>query len=120
MVILFLTSLSFASDVYEICLHKTQLWSDRKQEFVTTASYNYYGIENLQLIVHEDSFEVNRDFRKIVKKFKNNNMDCFREHDNSFVCYDPQTKSFYWDFYKRNGHVTRDVMKVCAKNGKPI
>lgn len=119
MVILFLTSLALASDVYEICLHKSQLWSDRKQQFVTTGTYNYYGIENLQFIVHEDSFEMNRDSRKIVKRFEHNNMNCFREHDNSIICYDSETKSFIWDFYKKNGHVTRDIMKVCAINGKP-
>ena len=120
MVVLLLTSIAIASDVYEICLHKSQLWSERKQEFITMASYNYYGVENLQFIVHEDSFELNRDARKIVKRFQHNNMDCFREHENSFVCYNSEAKSFYWDFYKKNGDVTRDVMKVCAINGKAI
>ena len=45
-------------------------------------------------------------------------MECFVEHENSFFCFDEVNNEFLWEFYHRNGKVTRDVMKVCGKNGE--
>ena len=114
--LLFLTT-AFASDVYEICVHKKQKWNDRHQEFVTHYTRSMYTSESIQFIVHDDLFEVNREKREISQIFHQDGMKCWREHENSFFCYDEDTKSFLWEFYKRNGDVTRDIMKVCLKNG---
>ena len=109
-----------ASDVYEICVLKNQLWSERDQEFHTTNTTTYFSYEPLQFIVHDFSVELNRDKRSVVEKFEQDGMQCWREHKNSFFCYDDVNKIFLWEFYKRNGDVTRDILKPCVKNGKPI
>ena len=109
-----------ASDVYEICVLKNQLWSERDQEFQTTKTTTYFSYEPLQFIVHDSSIELNRDKRSVVEKFEQDGMKCWREHENSFFCYDDTNKRFLWEFYKRNGDVTRDILKPCVKNGKPI
>jgi len=117
--LLFLTT-AMASDVYEICTHKKQKWNDRQQEFVTHYTMSMYTTESIQFIIHQNSFEVNRDKRNISHTFTQDGMHCWREHENSFFCYDDTTKSFLWEFYKRNGDVTRDIMKVCLKNGESL
>ncbi len=117
---LFLASTAMASDVYEICVHKKQKWSDNQQQFITEYVTSMYTTQSVQFIIHQNSFEVNRRKRDIVETFTQDGMHCWREHENSFFCYDKDTKSFLWEFYKRNGVVTRDIMKVCFKNGDPI
>ena len=110
----------YASDVYELCMTKKQLWSDRYQQFQTINTTPYYGFENVQFIIHERSVEINRDKRNIISKFEQDGMDCWREHENSFFCYDEPNNQFLWEFNKRNGDVTRDLLFVCVKNGEPI
>ena len=118
--LLILLATAEASDVYEICVLKNQLWSEREQEFYTTNTTTYFSYEPLQFIVHESSVEVDRDKRLVSEKFEQDGMKCWREHKNSFFCYDETNKQFLWEFYKRNGDVTRDVLKPCSKNGKPV
>lgn len=118
--LLFLLATAYASDVYEICVLKNQLWSERDQQFQTTSTTTYFSYEPIQFIVHDSSVEVDRDKRNITEKFEQNEMQCWREHKNSFFCYDKQNKQFLWESYKRNGDVTRDILKPCSKNGNPI
>ena len=117
MINLLLITAAMASDVYEICVHKKQKWSERQQEFVTQYTRSMYTTESIQFIIHQDLFEVNREKREISHTFLQDDMKRWREHQNSFFCYHEDTKSFLWEFHKRNGDVTRDVMKVCVKNG---
>jgi hypothetical protein len=74
----------------------------------------------MQFILHDSSVEVDRDRRELSGKFTQDGMQCWREHKNSFFCYDEPNKQFLWEFYKRNGDVTRDILKPCMKNGKSI
>ena len=110
----------YASDVYEICMIKNQIWSDRNQEFETINTKTYYSYKPVQFIIHERSLELNRDKREIVYVFERDDKKCWREHKNSYFCYNETTSEFEWEFYKRNGDVTRDIMSVCLKNGEPI
>jgi len=118
--LLFLLSTAWASDVYEVCVHKKQIWNERNQEFVNDYVSTFYSREPIQLIIHDNLFEINRDKRQIVEKFTKEGMDCYREHDNSFICLDQVNNRFLWEFYKRSGEVTRDVLKICSKNGDAI
>ena len=118
MILLLLTALAIASDVYEICTLKKQIWSDQDQVFVTKTVRTFYTFDTIQFIVHENSVEINRDKKYIKSKHILNDMQCFVEHENSFFCFDKVNNEFLWEFYYRNGKVTRDVMKVCGKNGE--
>tara|TARA_R110000737_G_scaffold33931_1_gene52181 strand:+ start:57 stop:422 length:366 start_codon:yes stop_codon:yes gene_type:complete len=118
--LLILLATAQASDVYEICVLKNQVWSEREQQFQTTNTTTYFSYEPLQFIIHDSSIELNRDKRVVSETFQQDDMQCWREHKNSFFCYDEQNKRFLWEFYKRNGEVTRDIMKPCVKNGKSI
>jgi hypothetical protein len=118
--LLFLLATAQASDVYEICVLKNQLWSERQQKFQTTNTTTYFSYEPIQFIIHDNSIEVNRDRREISEKFTQDGMKCWREHKNSFLCYDETNNRFLWEIYKRNGDVNRDILKPCMKNGKSI
>jgi hypothetical protein len=118
--LLFLLATAQASDVYEICVLKNQLWSERQQRFQTTNTTTYFSYEPIQFIIHDNSIEVNRDRREISEKFTQDGMKCWREHKNSFLCYDETNNRFLWEIYKRNGDVNRDILKPCMKNGKSI
>ena len=115
--LLFLLATAQASDVYEICVHKRQTWSEERQGWRTTLTTTFYTVKQMQFIVHENSFEIDRARKNIQKKETIDNLKCFREHENSFVCYDPERKQFLWEFHYRNGKVTRDVLRICSKNG---
>jgi len=118
--LLILLATAQASDVYEICVLKNQLWSERQQQFQTMNTTTYFSYEPIQFIIHDDSIEVNRDRREVSEKFTQDGMKCWREHKNSFFCYDETNNRFLWEIYKRNGDVTRDILKPCMKNGKSI
>lgn len=118
--LLLFSAIAQASDVYEICRHEKQIWSDRQQQFETDYVSTFYSRVPLQLIIHENLFEINRDRREIKNKFETNDQKCWREHANSTLCYNESLKKFEWDFYSYNGKVTRDVMSVCFINGEPI
>ena len=110
----------FASDVYEICRQETQLWNERDQVFVTQHVSTFYSRQGIQMIIHNKTFEVDRDVRPIQETFKKDDMNCWREHKNSFFCHDTIHNTFLLEFYRRNGDVTRDVMLICSKNGEPV
>jgi hypothetical protein len=118
--LLFFIATAIASDVYEVCRHEKQLWNERAQRYDTKYVSTFYSREKVQFIIHNNSFEVNRDVRNIQQKFTQDGMNCWREHENSFFCYDETHNNLLWEFYKKNGDVTRDVMSVCIKNGEPI
>ena len=118
--LLLLITIAQASDVYEVCMLKNQIWSERRQQFETTSTATFYSYEPIQFIVHEKSIEINRDKRQVTKIFEQNGKKCWREHDNSFFCYDDLNDRFEWEFHKRNGDVTRDLLFVCALNGEPL
>ena len=111
---------AFAADVYEVCIHRKQTWIEREQRFENDYVSTFFSREPIQLIVYENMFEINRDKRKTQKKFKKDNMDCYREHENSFICYDKLHQRFLWEFNKRNGTTTRDVLEICYINGEQI
>ena len=118
--LLFLLATAQASDVYEICVLKNQLWSERQQRSQTTNTTTYFSYEPIQFIIHDNSIEVKRDRREISEKFTQDGMKCWREHKNSFLCYDETNNRFLWEIYKRNGDVNRDILMTCMKNGKSI
>ena len=118
MILLLLTTLALASDVYEICMIKSQIWSEENQTFYTKMVTTYNSFETVQLIIHENSFEVNRKEKDIQSRVNIGKMPCIVEHDNSYVCFDKPNNQFLWESYLRNGIVTRDVMKICRKNGE--
>ena len=118
MILLLLTTLALASDVYEICVMKHQIWSDESQTFYTKSVRSFYAHETIQLIIHDNSFEINRKEKNIKSRVKVGKMPCFVEHENSFVCFDKPNNQFLWEFYYRSGKVTRDVMQICRKNGE--
>jgi hypothetical protein len=118
MVIFLFTSLLYASDVYEICMIKNQKWVERFQTFETSNTSTFFSTETVQFIVHEKSFEINRDTRPIVDRFEENGMQCIREHKNSKLCYDQKTKKYFWEWNTRAGETFRDVMSICSVNGE--
>jgi len=118
--LLFFIATATASDVYELCMIKNQLWSERQQKFKTLNTATFYSYEPVQMIIHERFVEINRDKRYIKETYVKDGLSCWREHENSFFCYDDSNNRFLWEFYKRNGDVTRDVMYPCLKNGEPI
>ena len=118
MILLLLTALASASDVYEICVATTQRWSERYQEFQTEQVETYFSFQRLQLIIHEDSFEVERDSRPIIETTKQAHITCWREHKNSELCYNSEDRIFLWEWTKRNGDTYRNVLAACKVNGE--
>ena len=118
MILLFLTTLAFASDVYEFCALENQIWSENQQTWKTELVTTFYTFEKIQFIVHKNMFEINRKKHKIQSHETIDGLPCFREHENSFICLDESNNQFLWEFHYRNGRVTRDVMKICLKNGE--
>ena len=111
---------TYASDVYEICRHEKQHWNDREQKFETKYVSTFYSREPMQLIIHKNIFEMNRDKRTIMKTFPTDIGKCWREHANSTLCFDDSTKQFEWDFFTYNGNITRDLLTVCFINGERV
>lgn len=120
MVSLFLTSLAIASDVYEICSHTKQVWIEAKQDYETEFVGSFYTTPTIQLIFHENSFEINRRVKNVESRYTRGEMVCWREHENSEICYNFSEKTFYWEYFYKNGKVTRDIMGACVLNGKSI
>jgi hypothetical protein len=118
--LLFLLSTAFASDVYEVCAVKNQKWVERYQHFETTNTSTFFSIEPVQFIVHNSSFEVDRDPYPIVERFEEDDNACFRNHSNSKICYNESEKKFYWERNTRAGETFRDILFVCSKNGEAI
>tara|TARA_B100000287_G_scaffold285665_1_gene269298 strand:+ start:361 stop:720 length:360 start_codon:yes stop_codon:yes gene_type:complete len=116
--LLFLTATALASDVYEICALENQVWNEENQSWATELVTTFYTFDTIQFIVHENSFEVNRKKKNIQSKKMIGDLPCFIEHENSFFCLDEKRNRFLWEFYYRNGKVTRDVLKICGKNGE--
>ena len=116
--ILFLLGLAQASDVYEICINNKQRWSDRDQEWETIRTDTFYSLERPQIIIHKNSFELNRDTRPIISSYEKDGMSCWREHKNSEICYDDSKNKIYWELHKKNGDIVRDHMTVCILNGE--
>ena len=116
--LLFLTSLAFASDVYEICVLKQQVWSDYTQSWKTESVSTFYTYPTIQFIVHDDSIEINRVKANIVSKKEIGGFECMREHENSLICHDKENGKFLWEFQYKNGKTTRDILTICGKNGK--
>jgi hypothetical protein len=116
---LFLMATATASDVYGICVHKEQIWSDDHQDWIPDVTTIHLPSEAMQLIIHKNSFEIDRNVKSITSVETIENLPCFREHKNSFICLDEPNKRFLWEFHKRNGEVTRDVFTYCIKNGEP-
>lgn len=110
----------FASDVYEICVHKKEVWSEIQQQFITENVSSFYSGDTLQLIIHQNSFEIQRVKKNIESTYKKEDQQCWREHKNSELCYDKEDGKFYWEFFYRNGKVTRDVLTPCLKNGEDL
>ena len=118
--ILFLLGLAQASDVYEICIDKEQIWSDRYQEWKPGYTRTYFTMQSPQIIVHKNSFEIDRDVHPIVERFERDGMSCFREHQNSEICYDKNFQELYWERHNRNRDVIRNVMTICKIDGSPV
>jgi len=116
--LLFLLATAQAADVFEFCTVKRQVWSEREQEFHTELINHFLVGETMQFIVYENSFEIDRDKRPIIKTTKKNKMTCWREHENSELCYDPVNNWVLWEWNTRAGATLRDVMYVCRKNGE--
>jgi hypothetical protein len=118
MILLLATTLAWASDVYEVCVMENQIWSEEWQGWKTDLVTTFYTFEKIQFIVHKNMFEVNRKKHKIESHEIIEGLPCFREHENSFVCLDEPNSQLLWEFNYRSGKVTRDVMKICLKNGE--
>ena len=116
--ILFLLGLAQAADVYEACVIERQVWSDYDQDWETKSVESYYSQDTVQMIIYENTFEVHRKKRNIEEKYKKGNNQCWKEHQNSFFCYDQENKIMEWEFHYRNGKVTRDLIKICVLNGE--
>ena len=108
----------YASDVYEICVHEKQVWSEINQEYKTENVRSFYNVPTLQLIIHKNSFEIERVSKNIESTYTKDRMECWREHKNSELCYDDENKLFFWEYFYKSGKVTRDVMTPCVKNGE--
>ncbi len=118
MILLLLTTLAFASDVYEMCIVENQIWSDQNQTFYSKSVATFFSFQTIQFIIHKNTFEVNRKVRNIASRETIGGLPCFREHENSFICFDADRDQFLWEFHHRNGKVTRDIYTVCVKNGE--
>ena len=116
--VLFLLGLAKAADVYEACVIERQVWSDYDQDWETKSVESYYSQDTVQMIIYENTFEVHRKKRNIEEKYKKGNHQCWKEHENSFFCYDQENKMMEWEFHYRNGKVTRDLIKICVLNGE--
>ena len=118
---LFLLATATASDVYEICRLEKQKWSDQKQVFETNSTRTYVSYQSIQIILHENTFEVDREAHIILNRFKSSSgLSCWRENKNSFLCYDKNSKSILWEWSKRNGDIHRDILRVCKLNGEGV
>ena len=116
--LLFLLATAQAADVFEFCTVKRQVWSEREQEFHTELINHYASTTPMQFIVYEKSFEIERDRHPIIETTTKNNMTCWREHQNSELCYDTVNKQILWEWNTRAGATIRDVMYICRKNGE--
>ena len=118
--LLFLLATAQAADVYEICVIKKQEWIERDQVFVDKLTRTYYSSNPVQMIFYDGIFELERDKRKIKEIFTIDDMKCYREHENSFICLDEVKNKLYWEYNLRNGTTKRDVLSICFKNGQPV
>ena len=109
-----------ASDVYSICVVRNQKWNERYQRFDTTNTETFFSRQSIQFIVHDNSFEIDRDPYPIVSRFVEEDNECFRNHQNSKICLDTENKLFYWEKNTRAGETYRDVFLICSKNGEAM
>jgi len=116
--LLFLLATAQAADVFEFCVAKKQKWSERYQRFETEQVQTYYSYPTIQFIVYQHSFEVDRDSHPIMETTTKNGMTCWREHENSEICYDRNKGEMYWEWTKRSGDTFRNVLSVCKINGE--
>jgi len=114
---LFLMATATASDIYEVCRLERQKWSDNKQTFITEVVQTYHFGETVQFIFHDNWFEVDKKAKQFVSTSFSVNDICWKEHENSEICFDKEQNTIFWEFHKRNGDVLRDKMKVCMING---
>lgn len=118
--LLFLLATAQASDVYEICVNHRSVWQDSTQSWRHESTNSYYTTQPVQFIVHKNTFEVDRNVKKIQTREVIDGLKCIREHQNSFICHDPARNVFYWEFHFKSGKVTRDEMKICLVNGEGV
>ena len=116
--LLFLLATAQAANVYEFCAIEKQRWSERYQRFDSESVETFYSRQTVQFIVYKNSFELNREHRKIAETIEKNGMTCWRERDNSEICYDKGNKRMLWEWSTRAGVTYRDVMKICVINGE--
>ena len=116
--LLFLLATAQASDVYEICMIKNQTFSEREQIFHTDNTQTFFSHQPVQLIIHEQSIEVDRDKREILSI--NETSGCLSMNEKSNICFNDEFNRFEWEWVMRSGVTKRDLMYVCSKNGRPI
>lgn len=116
--LLFLLATAQAADVYEFCSIEKQRWSERYQRFDSESVETFYSRQTVQFIVYKNSFELDREHRKIAETTEKNGMTCWRERDNSEICYDKGNKKMFWEWSTRAGVTYRDVMSICVINGE--
>ena len=118
--LLFLLATAQASDVYEICVNHRSIWKESTQSWEHERTSSYYTTQPVQFIIHKNTFEVDRSVKKIQARETIEGLKCIREHQNSFICHDPDRNVFYWEYHYRNGKITRDVMNICLINGEGV
>lgn len=118
MILLFLTTIANAVDVFEFCRIERQRWNERYQTFETELVDTFYSRQTVQFIVYDHSFEINRDIHPIVAVTKKDHLTCWREHENSELCYDKKRGEIVWEWHTRAGATLRDVMGICRMNGE--
>ena len=118
--LLFLLATAQASDVYEICKVQKQNWSEIDQRFETESVQTYVAYRTIQFIFHKSYFEVDREVYQIQDTFTDKSgFKCWRQHKNSFLCFNSEDNLLFWEWDKRNGDTLRDVLTVCKVNGEP-
>ena len=115
--LLFLLATAQAAEVYEFCSIRTQKWNNKAQEFQEESVETFYSRQTVQFIVYKNSFEMNREHRKIVETTEKNGNTCWREHENSEICYDKGNNQMLWEWNTRAGATYRDILKICVTNG---
>ena len=118
MILLFLTTITFAADVFEFCSIERQRWNEKTQQFETELVSTYYSYDTIQFIVYDHSFEINRDVRPIIETKETDNKICWREHENSELCWHKKMGLVFWEWNTRAGATLRDVMGICRVNGE--